>query len=438
MVFLFSIAGAIGMTVMFEVFVNSYLFSTHFAGKTQSNLMIGIFTLTFLVCFIGLAAKSLNSAKKGPSNQGLKAIREKINNFPKEVVQKNIEEKKRQFPESTLKAMQPWGGTKTKENKTTTKEPQTELNIESQNKDKAIQEEKLKVSLLNFLNEALEGSRGDKAKMDNFNRFGVSLYLAGAYEILSQDKHFNFNDRSKILAETVQVLGIKKSHAATFSDKHEEYLMADARYMQMFQAGRNAVNLSSTEINSGTKLFDRAMIEWNKPKPKESQPGPVTVLFTDIAGSTALTQSLGDEDAQKVVRAHNRVVREALNIHAGKEIKHTGDGIMASFPKTSNAVEGAIHIQLETMKHNQVQPDLPLHLKIGLNTGEPLAEDDDLFGTVVQLSARIVEKATADKIYVSEIVRGICAGKNYKFKSLGGFSMKGFSYEVNLFEVLWK
>jgi adenylate cyclase len=90
------------------------------------------------------------------------------------------------------------------------------------------------------------------------------------------------------------------------------------------------------------------------------------------------------------------------------------------------------------MKHNQVEPSLPLHLKIGLNTGEPIAEDDDLFGTVVQLSARIVDKATADKIYVSEIVRGICAGKTYKFKSLGGFNMKGFGDEINLFEVLWK
>ena len=111
---------------------------------------------------------------------------------------------------------------------------------------------------------------------------------------------------------------------------------------------------------------------------------------------------------------------------------------MASFSKTSNAVDGAIQIQLETMKHNQVEPNFPLHLKIGLNTGEPIAEDDDLFGTVVQLSARIVDKAIADKIYVSEIVRGICSGKDYKFKDLGEFNMKGFDEEINLFEVLWQ
>ncbi len=184
--------------------------------------------------------------------------------------------------------------------------------------------------------------------------------------------------------------------------------------------------------------MDQAIADWNKPKPKEEQTGPITVLFTDIAGSTAMTQNLGDAGAQEVVRAHNRIVREALSAFAGKEIKHTGDGIMASFNKTSDAVDGVIQMQVETMKHNQVEPDLPLHLKIGLNSGEPIAEDNDLFGTVVQLSARIVNKASADQIYVSEIVRGICAGKSYNFKNLGVFPMKGFGDDVTLFEVIWE
>ncbi|MBT7857862.1 MAG: adenylate/guanylate cyclase domain-containing protein, partial [Nitrospinaceae bacterium] len=234
-----------------------------------------------------------------------------------------------------------------------------------------------------------------------------------------------------------QVMGFKKSHAASFADRYEEYLMADSRYMQMFQAGRNAANIYSTEEGAGPRLLDNALEEWNKPKQKEEDSGPVTVLFTDIAGSTAMTQALGDAGAQQVVRIHNRVVREALSAHAGREVKHTGDGIMASFAKTSDSVDAAIQMQVETMKHNQAEPDLPLHLKIGMNAGEPIAEDNDLFGTVVQLSARIVDKASADEIYVSEIVRGICAGKSYKFKNLGGFPMKGFGDDITLFEVIW-
>jgi len=100
---------------------------------------------------------------------------------------------------------------------------------------------------------------------------------------------------------------------------------------------------------------------------------------------------MGDEGAQLVVRAHNRVVREALSNNAGKEIKHTGDGIMASFNKTSDGVDADIEMQLETTKHNQEHPDLPLHLKIGLNAGEPISEDNDLFGTVVQLLPRLLK-----------------------------------------------
>jgi len=214
--------------------------------------------------------------------------------------------------------------------------------------------------------------------------------------------------------------------------------MADSRYMQMFQAGRNAINTYLEDENAGTQQLATAITEWNKPKPKEEPSGPVTVLFTDIAGSTAMTQSLGDAGAQQVVRAHNRIVREALSAHAGKEVKHTGDGIMASFGKTTDSIQASIQMQRETMVHNETNPDLPLHLKIGLNAGEPLAEDNDLFGTVVQLSARIVDKASADQIYVSEIVRGICGGKDLKFENLGTFPMKGFEEDVTLFEALWR
>ena len=298
-------------------------------------------------------------------------------------------------------------------------------------------EEKQKTFMINFLSQALESSQGDKKKMDNFNKFGVNLYLAGACEILAQKRELTPGALAKILADSVRVMGFKKSHAASFAGRYEEYLMADSRYMQMFQSGRNAMNIYLADETAAPKLLDTALEEWNKPKAKEETTGPITVLFTDIAGSTAMTQALGDAGAQKVVRVHNRIVREALSVHSGKEVKHTGDGIMASFNKTSDGIDASIQIQRETALHNQVQPDLPLHLKIGLNAGEPIAEDNDLFGTTVQLSARIVDKAAADEIFVSEIVRGICAGKNYNFSKRGGYEMKGFGDDITLFEVIW-
>ena len=123
---------------------------------------------------------------------------------------------------------------------------------------------------------------------------------------------------------------------------------------------------------------------------------------------------------------------------AGKEIKHTGDGIMASFAKTTDGVAASIQMQREAVAHTQQNPELPLHLKIGLNAGEPISEDNDLFGSTVQMSARIVDKAQSEEIFVSEIVRGICDGKGYKFVNRGGYEMKGFAEPPTLFEVVWR
>jgi adenylate cyclase len=324
------------------------------------------------------------------------------------------------------------------EEEATEPEPEPEQTPAATEEGLSPTEEKLKVYMVEFLEKSLDGSRVDQKNIDNFNRFGISLFMAGACEILSQKGNMAPLSQSRILADAVSIMGFKKSHAAAFADKYQEYLIADARYMQMFQSGRNAINIYLSDETSGPQLLDRAIEDWNKPKPKEEQTGPITVMFTDIVGSTAMTRNLGDAGAQKVVRAHNRIVREALSAHAGKEVKHTGDGIMASFNGTSDGVDAAIQMQRETDKHNQAHPDIPLHLKIGINAGEPIAEENDLFGTMVQLSARIVDKASADEIFVSEIIRGICAGKNYNFLKRGGYQMKGFDEDIVLFEVAWK
>ena len=290
--------------------------------------------------------------------------------------------------------------------------------------------------MMKFLSEAIK--RANLKSMDNFNKFGVNLFLAGCCEALSKEHEMDESTAATVLSESVQVVGFKKEHAESFSGKYQEYLLADSRYMQMFQAGRNAMNTYASGDDSGVDTLKTALGDWNKPKQKEDTTGPVTVMFTDMVGSTALTQTKGDAVAQQVVRAHNRITREALTDHAGKEIKHTGDGIMASFSSTSNSVEAAINIQRQVESHNMANPDLPVHIKIGINAGEPISEDDDLFGTTVQLAARIVDKAQSEQIFVSEIVRGICAGKPLKFTNRGGFDMKGFGEAINLYEVVWR
>ncbi len=104
-----------------------------------------------------------------------------------------------------------------------------------------------------------------------------------------------------------------------------------------------------------------------------------TILFTDVEGSTALTQRLGDAKAREVLREHERIVREALKAHGGSEVKTMGDGFMASFPSATKALECAIAMQRAFAEHNESAPE-PIRVRIGLNAGEPIAEDDDLFG----------------------------------------------------------
>ena len=288
-----------------------------------------------------------------------------------------------------------------------------------------------------FLGQSLERVKASQQKMDAFNKFGVNLFLAGACEGLARSRDLDEASTTRILSDSVQIIGFKKEQADSFSQKCDEYLLADPRYMQMYHEGRNAMNAHVSGDAEGAGKLEKAIVEWNKPKQREVTSGPISVMFTDMVGSTELTQTRGDAVAQQIVRTHNRIVRDALSKYAGKEIKHTGDGIMASFPTTSNAVESAIFMQRETGAHNAANPELPLNIKIGINAGEPIAEDDDLFGTTVQLAARIVDKAVQGEVLVSEIVRGICAGKELRFANRGEFEMKGFAEPVTLYQVEW-
>jgi len=470
LVLLFSICIAAMVTVGASTFLHGkVLFGVQMSGNAESNFLFVAFVGTFLLSAAYLAFTFLQGATLAERQQKQRnrlAVKAKERTQAQSVAAAKANKKKqhkrdRQADEEARKELERamvgieefetlGDEEKSKEDKETNERLKQALSGDEQGNGEGMEPfeagatslsphaEKQKAYMMKFLGDTLEGASTDHKKLDNFNKFGVNLFLAGACETLSQTRELDEASRAKVLADSVRVMGFKKSHAATFAGKYEEYLMQDPRYMQMFQAGRNSMNTYFQDPAAASRHLESSLTEWNKPKAKEEQSGPVTVLFTDIAGSTAMTQALGDAGAQKVVRAHNRIVRDALTDHAGKEIKHTGDGIMASFAKTTDGVAGAIQMQRQTLLHNQQNPDLPLGLKIGLNAGEPISEDNDLFGSTVQMSARIVDKAQKDEIFVSEIVRGICEGKGYKFLNRGGYEMKGFAEPPTLFEVTWR
>ena len=163
-----------------------------------------------------------------------------------------------------------------------------------------------------------------------------------------------------------------------------------------------------------------------------------TILFTDVEGSTALTERVGDAKAREVLRAHERIVREALKAHGGAEVKAMGDGFMASFSSATRALECAVAMQRAFAAHDDEHPETPIRVRIGLNAGEPIAEEADLFGTAVILAARIAAQAKGQEILASDVVRQLVAGKGFLFADRGDVALRGFEDPVRLYEMRWQ
>jgi class 3 adenylate cyclase/pimeloyl-ACP methyl ester carboxylesterase len=162
-----------------------------------------------------------------------------------------------------------------------------------------------------------------------------------------------------------------------------------------------------------------------------------TVLFTDIVGHTEMMQRLGDVKGRDVLREHERITREVLKAHSGTELKTMGDGFMASFGSVTSAMECAIALQRAFATHTESMPE-PLHVRVGLNAGEPIEEDGDLFGATVIMASRVAAKAGAGEILIPEPLRHLLSGKSYVYADRGETMLKGFEDAVRLYEVRWR
>jgi class 3 adenylate cyclase len=183
------------------------------------------------------------------------------------------------------------------------------------------------------------------------------------------------------------------------------------------------------------------MGDWEKSVPniaqhdnQELDTGLRAIMFTDLVGSTQISSRDGDTKALELLNHHDRIVRDALSSHGGREVKHTGDGIFASFSYISTAVDCAIQIQrgfgepLGDVQDNG-------RLRIGISAGEPVSQHEDLFGAVVNLASRICGHAGAGQILVSSAVRELSVGKPITFKDRGPIALKGFDDPIRLFEI---
>jgi class 3 adenylate cyclase len=163
------------------------------------------------------------------------------------------------------------------------------------------------------------------------------------------------------------------------------------------------------------------------PQSQRCDPGLRTIVFTDIVGSTAMTQKLGDRAAMMLLDLHDGIVRGALGKHGGREVKHLGDGIMAAFVSAHEAVRCAASIQSELRDVAPLSSE-PVRLRIGAAAGEPVERQGDFFGSTVQLAARLCSRADPGQTLVSSSVRELCDG--IPFRDVGDVSLKGFADPV--------
>jgi len=165
-----------------------------------------------------------------------------------------------------------------------------------------------------------------------------------------------------------------------------------------------------------------------------------SLLFTDIVDSSRAFVRYGDRYGRQIVAIHDDIVGAQVEHLGGDRVKHTGDGMLASFSACAAAVESAVQIQSRVAAHNRDYPLLPLRLRIGINVGEVIAEEHDIFGFSVALASRICDAAGPECIFTTGIVEArLREGRAaFRFADQGRLRVKGFDQPVPVFEVRWR
>jgi class 3 adenylate cyclase len=176
--------------------------------------------------------------------------------------------------------------------------------------------------------------------------------------------------------------------------------LVDAWLSDLSQLGNTALStLRDWPAPARAKAFARAF----------RQPPRVTLLVTDLVEFSALVTTLGDYAGQKLIQSHNSILRACLRQHGGREVTHTGDGMIASFADPIDAARCAQRIQRSLHAQRARNPEMPLRARIGLHAGRPLPEEGRLFGGCVNYAVRVCARAEADEVLVSDCVRDLIA-----------------------------
>jgi class 3 adenylate cyclase len=160
-----------------------------------------------------------------------------------------------------------------------------------------------------------------------------------------------------------------------------------------------------------------------------------TILFTDLRGSTSILEAVGQSAFMVLLAEHDLIIRRALVAAHGREVKHTGDGIMAAFDDVGSALECSIAIQAGFEARSAEGPPPELRVRIGVAAGEPVDHNDDLFGSTVTLASRICDAADAGRVLASGLVRDLGIKRGFVFDDGREVMLKGFAEPARVFEL---
>ncbi len=301
---------------------------------------------------------------------------------------------------------------------------------------RALRQTDYELFLRTAAHELLGWDHGDES--ERFAELMRDAVSPEAAELLIDSTH-DFDVESQLSGVVCPTLVVHRSELHWLDVELSRSLAARVSDGQLAVVPGNSPYPAAGEIDPAVRAV--AAFLGSEPRSRTEESGAFrAVLFTDLVDHTHMISVLGDEKGREMLRWHERLTREVLQHHEGNEIKTLGDGFMASFATVTQGVRCAVALQqrFEEWNRQAGEGQASMSVRIGLNAGEPIEEDGDLFGSSVILAARIASSAGAGEIRVSNAVRDLALGKGFDFERPTEIHAKGFDEPVRVWTVCWR
>ncbi|MAF31164.1 MAG: hypothetical protein CMF60_03060 [Magnetococcales bacterium] len=275
--------------------------------------------------------------------------------------------------------------------------------------------------------EAIQLTSYDNAtqSLDKKHILPAALYLAGATSYLTKTLDLPTKTIRDMVPLFLTRLDVHPSESEGIMKQLSHYINTP-RHAILFDRGVTDAKLRADNGNAYYN-YDDALERWHElNKQRDTESFFAVVLFTDIESFTEQTQQNGEAWMVDVLHAHNDLTRQIISSFGGHEIKHMGDGMLITFSNVHKALHAAITIQRGVEIFNKSMPNRQFKLRIGISAGDIVSIDNDIFGTPVNLAARMMHKIDGQQIAVTEHLHGMTnQEETFSYTPYGEVSLKG-------------